>query len=578
MDSEDEIEDNPQWKGVPGTIILINALNGSDITSLAHIATCGVVKQYLRSSKHNLIGVCYYGVKNSNATNLDAQDVKEIFPLSVPTVNDFKNLQIADPSKLEKCTELKMSDALWLCNKMFINCKKQLLSRTIIILTKLDIAPMKSDQKPCCSRAADLASSNVQIEIINISQEQYKVNPFYEDFFIEANNGKDVKLPPPVSDCKGIENLIQQQSHRHLAVSQLTLHIGEGFDIGVGVYRLLTQSTYTKSVNLVRDNNTVVTTVNKTMKVAVEQTPGSPHQMDIDEEETKTLLKSEIIHYQDYGGEKINFTDEEKKNMTNPFGPPMIKLLGFKPESLLCKEKWFIKPGYFLYPNEDIIEGSTVVFKALYKACAEMSMVALCMLCTRVNSRPYIVALSPCSNPLGLNVEIGFNVIHIPFVENIRNLPIPENSNDEILPEHKSAMQDILHNLKFDYKADMFENPKLQSQYRNIEAAVLSEENVEPFKDTTKPSQEKFQTLHADLFEELFGPFGAVALKRSAPTEVNDIDEDLLQKRIKTRNVNAYTVPQLKNILKYKNIPNLNNIKNVKKNELVEEVYKHCTV
>ncbi|KAM3963306.1 inverted repeat-binding protein [Aphomia sociella] len=590
MDSDEEREEeNPQWKGIPGTMVLINAYNNSKITSIAHVATCRVLKNYLRSSTNHQIGVCIYGVKNPNASKLGQQDVIEIFSLAEPSVDNYKKLENLDFSKYEQANELKLSDALGLCNKMFTYSKKQLMSRTIIILTKLDIPPSKSDQKLSCTRAADLASSNVYIKLINISEENYKVHPFYEDFLIEANNGKDITLPLPVSNLEEIEKLIQQQSHRHLAIGQLTFHIGDGFDISVGVYKLLKQNSYRKTEKLDRDTNAIVVSINKTLKVSTESAPTSSYQMDVDEKETKQnlvpLLKSETIHYQEFGDERIEFTDEEKKYMTNPFGSPMIKLLGFKSTEVMCKEKWFVKPGYFLYPNEDIVEGSTVAFKALHQACIDMSVVALCMLCTRVNSKPYIVALSPCSNPLGLNIEIGFNIIIIPFVENVRNLSVLDDDIDEVIPEHKNAMKNILNSLTFEYKPDMFENPKLQSQYRNIEAIALLQENVEPFVDTTKPTPDRFETVQGDLFEKMFGPFGAIATKRPATKEntgepkkekLEDIDEDLLQDRIRNRKVNLYKVDQLRHILKYKNIPNIPALTGFKKNDLVEMVYKHC--
>ncbi|OWR45709.1 p70 Ku lupus autoantigen [Danaus plexippus plexippus] len=267
----------------------------------------------------------------------------------------------------------------------------------------------------------------------------------------------------------------------------------------------------------------------------------------------------------------------------------MMKLLGFKPASIICKEKWYFKIGQFLYPNESIIEGSTVAFKALHEACTVMKMVALCILCTRVNSRPVIVALSPCVKPLNLNIDIGFDIVNIPFVEHVRELNVEEDviEDESLVVEsaHKELMKGIINNTIIDYRPDMFEDPKLQSKYRAIEALALDEDETEPFVDTTKPSIERFQNLPDDLFEELFGPFASMTLKRSCPKvpsqqnkkpKIENFDEELFNTKLKEKKIESYTVPQLKNILKYKNIQNLPALNGLKKAELVNLVYTHC--
>ncbi|XP_013187774.2 X-ray repair cross-complementing protein 5 [Amyelois transitella] len=590
MGSDDEYEEETVWKGIPGTIILINAFNDTKAIKLAHTAVCRMLREYLRLSSTQYISVCFYGVKNPNTSNLTFQDIIEAMPLTAPTLADYKKVLELDITKFEKATELKLSDALWFCSNMFEKCKKQLLSRTVIMMTKLDIPPAKSDEKYTYTRVTDLVNTDslysAEVKIINLSEEIYNVDVFYENFAIDAKT----VIPKPIWDCRDIEKEILQQSHRNLAVAQLNFEIGNGFEIGVGVYKLLKSTYQPKKVKLNRDTNAVVTTVNKTMKVSLEPDEMAPEgePMDVEdniEKKAVPLLKSEIVHYQEYGGERIQFTDAEKKAIDNPFGPPILKLLGFKPARILCKEKWFLKSGHFLFPNENNIEGSTAAFKALHQACKEMSVVAICILCTRVNSRPNIVALCPSSQPLNLNVEIGFDIIHVPFVENVRNIPLidDDDTNTPISDDQRAVMKKIISSIQFDYKPDMFEDPKVQSLYRNIEAIALSEEDVEPFQDTTKPRPEAFQNLPEDAFDELFGPFGEAPLKRTASKDnevrskkaKTDIDESMIQIQISSQGVNKFTVDQLKQILKSKDISGLPALTGLKKAQLVELVYKH---
>ncbi|XP_045778043.1 X-ray repair cross-complementing protein 6 [Maniola jurtina] len=592
MDSDDENDYQPSWRGVPGIVILINVFENSkhNIFEIAQIATCRLLKQHMRSSSSHHIAVCLYGSEESSTSKFDVKPVTEIIPLSVPTLEDFKKFKNMTKTSFTEAKEFKLSDVLWHSSKMFLNCKKQLSSRSVIMLTRFDIAPVVLDQKPTLNRASDLIDSNIDIRVINISDQQYVIDTFYEKFLKIANRGMDYVVPKPISSPIEIEKLMHQESHRHSAVAKLNFEICKDFNIGVGIYNLLKRpgQNNKKNVYLDRESNAVVTSVTKTVKVSIDAT-----EIDEDNSQPKEvpLIKSELLYYQEFGGERIEFTDKEMKTIKNPFGPPMMKLLGFKPARIICKEKWYLKMGHFLFPNEKTIEGSTVACKALHKACADMEMVAICILCTRVNAKPVVVALSPCVRPLNLDVDVGFDIIHIPFVESVRDVNINEDEDNVessvvcIEQAHKSLMKDILNELTVEYKPDMFEDPKLQSKYRALEAIALDEEDNDPFVDTTIPNPERFENIRDDLFEELFGPFGDMSLKRTAEKQasnggkkqkVEDIDEDLLDLRLKSKKLNDYSVAQLRQILRFKQIKGLTGLTGLKKRELVNLVYEHC--
>lgn len=590
MDSDEETDYEPSWRGVPGTIILINAFENSkhNIFEPVLVATCRLLKQYMRLVSVHNIGVYIFGTEETASTTFDTKPVTEIIPLTVPSLDDYNRLKKTDITSFKEAKEFRLSNALWHCSKMFANCKTLLSSRTVILLTHLETVPIADDEKPTLNRAIDLVDANVDIKIINVSDHQYEIHPYYEDFWKIANRGVDVNMPEPIYDSVMIEKLMYQESHRHLAVAKLNFEIGQDFNIGVGVYRLLKSPSQSikRTVNLHIDTNAPLTSLTKTLKVTVDSDEG----VDVENEPKQVpLLKSEIIHYQEYGGERVEFTDNEKKMIANPFGPPMMKLLGFKPATIISKEKWYLKMGYFLFPNESVIEGSTVAFKALHKACMETGVVAICVLCTRVNAKPLIVALSPCLRPLDLNADVGFDVVIIPFVESVRDLNITEeddDANSSIEKAHKKLMANILNATTVDFKPDMFENPKVQYTYRAIESIAFEDEEPEPITDTTKQSPDKFEDVDDELFEELFGPFGLLSLKRPAATKSSEkvakkkkcdpIDEELFNARLQDEKINAYSVPQLKNILIYKEIQNLPALTGLKKNELVALVYKHC--
>ncbi|CAH1640350.1 unnamed protein product [Spodoptera littoralis] len=596
MSSDEETEQISSWKGIPATLICINIYGPCKAYSaqVAHTATCRMMRQYLRRASSQLIGVCVYGTEGSNTSVLSIQTVEEIFPLSSPSVDAYNKLRKIDISKLKEAKEMTLSDVLWYCNKAFASCKKQLSTRTVIMLSRLDIPPVPTDVKPSLKRVADLVDSNIQINLINISESDYEVDPYYTNFLIQATKEDEVIIPKPISNHTELEQLMYMESHRNLAVARLSFEIGKDFAIGVGVYNLLKSygDTQMKKSDLDSDTNAVLTSVNKTLKSKV---GNNEEEMDVDEQDKTEsrpvpLLQSELLYSLQYGDENIEFTAEEKKMLGNPFGPPTLKLLGFKPNSVMRKEKWYLKSNYFLFPSESIIEGSVVAFKALHQACTEMNKVAICVLCTRVNARPIIVALSPTSRPCGLNVDLGFDVIRIPFVENVRNIPIIEDDDDDekISKTDKGIMKDILNQLKFDYKPDMFQNPKRQSLYNAIEAIALEDDDVEPFIDTTKPDAKRFEGLQDDLFYEVFGPFAITSRPLKNPASSSggpeskkaklsvSVDEELLKERLENNAIENYTVAQLKDILRYKEIPHLPAMTGMRKGELVDLVYKYC--
>lgn len=584
MDSDDEIEESPKWEGIPGSLILINALEASSVITMAHEATCRLMKQYLKSSSSQMVGVSIYGTKESKST-FNTNNVVDILPMDVLTLEGYKKLRSADIESFEKASDLKLSEVLWHCSKVFKYCSKKLSSQTVFILSQLHNAPVDSDKQQTLKRVIDLTEFYTDIKFVNISQSDYPIAPFYNKFLIEANKSKEYTLPKPVWDIEIIQNYLYQHSHRHVALAKLCFEIGNGFSIGVGIYSLLQKPNHYphKTSKVVRATNEIVDSVTTTTKMSVDA--GNSNNKDGANENVLKevpLLNSEMLYCQEYGGQRIEFTKEEKKYIYSQFGSPRIKLLGFKPSRILCKEKWFLKTGYFLYPNEKVIEGSTVAFKAFHRACSETNTVAICILCTRQNARPTIVALAPCSKPLDLEVEMGFDIIHIPFIEHVRDIPHFEDISEQVTVDesHKIVMKDIVQNLIFDYKIDMFENPKLQSQYRAIEAKALQETHVDPFVDTTIRNPECFNDIQADLFEELFGPFGLLSVKRVAekgPKTANkkvklDFDQDELEKRVHSKTVNTFTVAQLKNILKSKNV---SISQNLRKKDLEELVYQN---
>ena len=75
------------------------------------------------------------------------------------------------------------------------------------------------------------------------------------------------------------------------------------------------------------------------------------------------LFDSSIGTYYPLGGEKIKITKEDMNKIKN-IEPPGMTLVGFKPKNLI-KPHYNIRTSYFLYPDEEHIQGSSQFFDAL---------------------------------------------------------------------------------------------------------------------------------------------------------------------------------------------------------------------
>ncbi len=196
------------------------------------------------------------------------------------------------------------------------------------------------------------------------------------------------------------------------------------------------------------------------------------------------LLPSEINKFQEYGGKRIAFSMDETKGITSMQTDPGLKLLGeliyrvfdqaivitifffagFKPKSLM---KWghFVRSSYFIYPDEESIKGSRMLFSSLLIKCLEKEVMALCAYKARDSSGPSVVALYPQAEELDdENQQVsppGFHLIFLPYADDLRSVPDVKLVEPE--PEQVDAAKKVIKKLKMKcFRPEAFENPELQ--------------------------------------------------------------------------------------------------------------------
>ncbi|XP_075430139.1 X-ray repair cross-complementing protein 6 isoform X2 [Ascaphus truei] len=221
------------------------------------------------------------------------------------------------------------------------------------------------------------------------------------------------------------------------------------------------------------------------------------------------LLPSDTKKSQTYGNRQI-VLEKEETELLKKFDDPSLVLIGFKPISLL-KKHHYIKPAQFVYPEESLIS--------------------------------------------------GFNLIFLPFADDIRKVDQPEKvpANEEQVEK----MKEIVQKLRFKYRSDGFENPVLQQHFRNLEALALDLMEPEPIEDLTLPKADMMDRRLGALAEEFkelvyppgYNPEGKPVKRKQgdgeghaekkAKTEVS-VSEAELRKHVKGGTLGKLTVPVLK--------------------------------
>lgn len=208
------------------------------------------------------------------------------------------------------------------------------------------------------------------------------------------------------------------------------------------------------------------------------------------EDTARTVEKVEIRKAFKFGGETVSFTPEEIASVKN-FGDPVLRIIGFKPLSML--PIWANhRPSTFIYPSEEDIIGSTRVFSALQQKLLKDQKMGVAWYIPRRNATPTLAAIIPGAETLdddGVQVMPPGLWIHVlPFADDVRQ--VPESSvvraPDELVDDMRVVIQQ-LQLPKAAYDPKKYPNPSLQWFYRILQALALEEDLPEKPEDKTLP-------------------------------------------------------------------------------------------
>lgn len=231
-----------------------------------------------------------------------------------------------------------------------------------------------------------------------------------------------------------ISDINSKQVAKRALFSNLPFEIGPGLKITVKGYNILQKQAPSRSCFVYMDGEKPQIVVGETTK--------------IEEDSSRKIDKIEIKKAYKFGGDVVLFTPEELKELKN-FGSPVLRIIGFKPQSMI--PFWAsMKKSTFIYPSENDYIGSTRVFSALWGKLLKDKKVGLAWYIARATANPILVAIIPSQEKLDDNlgqlVPQGLWLCPLPFADDIRHppeSPAPIPASDELLNAMRKVIQQV---------------------------------------------------------------------------------------------------------------------------------------
>lgn len=490
-----------------------------------------LMQQRIISAPRDLMGILLYGTEASKFYD-DEENGRGGLPfphcylltdLDIPEAEDVKALKSLveeDDNELKQeifqvsSEPVSMHSVLFCANQIFQQKAPNFTSRRLFIVTDNDnphtINRGYNDQATV--RAKDLYDLGVVIELFPISSAKhtFDTKTFWDDIVYKSSpSDPDAIIYNPTSlkdidvtqlktgTADGItllQSLLSTISSRatpkRALFSAASLEIAPGLKIGVKGFLLYKHQKPERSTYIYLGGERPQIVKGQTTQYADDFEGGS-----------RNITKVEIKKAYSFGGETITFSQDEMKSLRD-FGPPVIRIIGFKPLDSLPMWANF-KSSTFIHPFEDDYVGSIRVFSALYQKMVKSNLMALSWLIVRKNASPVLAAIVPtlgaeesdqalnqaCVSPSG--APQGLHLIPLPFADDLRQNPpsmhqIPIRAPDELVDKMRPILEQL--NLpKGLYDASRYPNPSLQWHYRILQAIALEEELPEKPEDKTKP-------------------------------------------------------------------------------------------
>jgi len=508
-----EEDEQEQWEfgGRSATVYLVDAAPPmlaarSDQDTPNHLSTAlkcihASVSRHIISSDHDLTAVVLFNTGGDSAAHNRAQGVAFSFKhvsvmqgLARPSaerVMELETLLEGDSSLLEEkfggsCEGASLSEALWTASYIISQCKQKLWQQNVMLFTCRD-QPHSDPQlrRQALTKARDLSDAGMHLELIALG-DGFDTGAFYKEMLTLGGEQPD-KAPTVCSER--LENLmerVRRVEHRVRTTGRLLMKLGPDVEMSVCLYTAVRKTSKPQKQRLCKRTNEEVRTVTK----------------EFNEQTGELLMPSDFVKYQNVRGKKIVFTHDEVRS-TAVVHPVGIELLGFKPLSFLTPDL-YVRPAHFLRPSEEDVKGSTALFTALLQRCSARSVLPIVRVVPRVSSEPAWAALLPQQGEedeeTGEQITpAGFHVCYLPFADDFRDVDL--SSDVRASGEMVDAAKAIVNKLSFRFDPLSFDNPDLQTHWRNVECLALNRTELEPVPDYTAPNNARIRKRAGPLID-----------------------------------------------------------------------------
>ncbi|KAI5259307.1 ATP-dependent DNA helicase-like protein II subunit 1 [Aureobasidium subglaciale] len=445
-----------------------------------------LMQQRIISNPNDMMGILLFGTQDSRFQDEDASSRGLSYPhcylltdLEVPGARDIKRLRdlVNDEDEAKQLLQpsdepVSMANVLFCANQIFTTKAPNFSSRRLFLVTDND-TPHDDDKalrSAAAVRAKDLYDLGVDIIYSAIPSDPDAPAPVTKASRASASGDGLTLLQSLLS------NINSRSSPRRALFSNMSFEIGPGLKISIKGYIIVKRQEPARSSYVYMGGERPQLAAGSSTLQA--------------EDTARSVDKVEIRKAYKFGGETVSFTPEEISDVRN-FGDPVLRIIGFKPLSML--PIWANhRPSTFIYPSEEDIVGSTRVFSALQQKLLKGQKMGLAWYIPRRNATPTLAAVIPGAERLdedGVQVMPPGLWVHVlPFADDVRAIPDTTvvQAPDVLIDKMRTIVQQ-LQLPKAVYDPKKYPNPSLQWFYRILQALALDEDLPEKPEDKTLP-------------------------------------------------------------------------------------------
>ncbi|PHH73728.1 hypothetical protein CDD82_5307 [Ophiocordyceps australis] len=478
-----------------------------------------LMEQRIISNPKDMMGILLFGTAKSKFYKDSHGRVDTAFPncyimtdLDVPAAQDVKALkdiaeygEDAEGVLKPSAQPASMSNVLFCANQIFTTRAANFGSRRLFIVTIND-DPHPSDKAAVSAaavRAKDLYDLGVSIDVFPIAKSDSKFDTckFYNDL-VYGDSVDSMHTPCVQISQSGqgltllnslISNINSKKTAKRALFSNIGFEIAPGLRISVKGYNVLHRQTPARTCYIWLDG--------EKPQIAVGETSRST------QDSSRKVEDKQVRKAYKFGGEYICLKPEEQKAIRN-FGPPIIRIIGFKPRKSL--PSWAsVKKSTFIFPSEEDFVGSCRVFTALWQKLLRDDKMGIAWCLVRANAQPILAAVLPSKGPTQGEANLdqlpsGLWLYPLPFADDVREARAPQgqSQSSDDLKTHMRVVVQQLQLPKATYNPAKYANPALQWHYRILQAMALEDEVPSKAEDATEPKYKAISKRAGGYLEE----------------------------------------------------------------------------